>query len=219
MARNVRAPLAACLACLAAVGLLAVLALGVDTARHADLRLFLKLAEDQPSSDSWARAIAAFGDLAPMLAMLAGACAIALLRRRPADALVAVIVVAGANVTTQLLKALLAHPRVKAAIGGDPLELNTFPSGHTTAVASIALAYAFVVPAALRGLALTLGAAFALAVGYAVVVIGWHYPSDVLGAYLIAAAWGFAVLAAGRVIAPRGSRGVGVSSLAPLPSP
>lgn len=216
MTPNVKAPLAACFACVVALGLLAVLALGVDTTRHVDLRLFLRLAEDQPSSDSQARAIAALGDLLPMLAMLMGACGIAFLRSRPRDALAALLVVAGANVTTQLLKALLAHPRVKAAIGGDPLEQNTFPSGHTTAAASIALAYVFVVPAALRGLTLTLGAALALAVGYAVVVIGWHYPSDVLGAYLIAAAWGFAVLAAKRALAPRRPRGLGVNSRAPL---
>jgi membrane-associated phospholipid phosphatase len=218
VARNVRAPLAAWFACVVALGLLAIVALGVDATRQVDLRLFLRLAEDQPSGGGWANAIAGLGDLLPTLAMLAGACGIAFLRGRPGDAFAAVLVVAGASVTTQLLKALLAHPRVKAAIGGDPLEPNTFPSGHATAAASIALAYAFVVPAAVRSLALILGAAFALAVGYAVVVVGWHYPSDVVGAYLVAAAWGFAILAARRALAPRRPRGVEVSARAPQPT-
>lgn len=183
------------------------------------MRLFLKLAEDEPSGGTLADAIASLGDPLPMLAMLFVACAIALLRGYPRGALAAVLVVVGANVTTQLLKALLAHPRVKLAISGDPFEPNTFPSGHTTAAASIAVAYAFAVPAALRDLTLTLGAAFALAMGCSVVVIGWHYPSDVLGAYLVVACWSFAVLAAMRAIAPRRPRGVEVNPRTPLPSP
>jgi membrane-associated phospholipid phosphatase len=219
VARNVRSPLAACFACAIALGLLAFLALGLAAGRHFDVRLFLRLAEDEPSGGSLADAIASLGDPLPMLAMLAVACAIALLRGRPGDALAAVLVVAGANVTTQLLKVLFAHPRVKLAIGGDPFEPNTFPSGHTAAAASIAVAYAFVVPGALRGLMLILGAAFALAVGSSVVLIGWHYPSDVLGAFVIAAGWGFAVLAAMRAIAPRRTRSAGVRRRAPLPSP
>jgi membrane-associated phospholipid phosphatase len=218
VARNVKLPLAACFACAAALGFLTLLALGLAAGRHVDVRLFLRLAEDKPTGDTLADAIASLGDPLPTLVMLAVACLIALLRGRPGGALAPVLVVVGANVTTQLLKALLAHPRVKLAIGGDPFEPNTFPSGHTTAAASIAVACAFVVPAALRDLTLTLGGAFALAVGCSVVVIGWHYPSDVLGAYLVVACWGFGVLAATRAIARRGRRGVGVSRRAPLPS-
>ncbi len=218
MARNVKAPLAACLACAVALGFLTLLALGLASGRHVDVRLFLRLAEDEPSGDTVADAIAALGDPLPMLVLLTVACLIGLLRGRPRSALAAVLVVVGANLTTQLLKVLLAHPRIKLAISGDPFEPNTFPSGHTTAAASIAVAYAFVLPAALRDLTLTLGVAFALAVGASVVVIGWHYPSDVLGAYLVVACWGFAVLAAMRAIAPRRPREVGVSPQTPLPS-
>lgn len=218
MARNVKAPLAACLACAVALGFLTLLALGLAAGRHVDVRLFLKLAEDEPSGDTVADAIAALGDPLPMLVLLTVACLIGLLRGRPRSALAAVLVVVGANLTTQLLKVLLAHPRIKLAISGDPFEPNTFPSGHTTAAASIAVAYAFVLPAALRDLTLTLGVAFALAVGASVVVIGWHYPSDVLGAYLVVACWGFAVLAAMRAIAPRRPQGVDVSPRTPLPS-
>jgi membrane-associated phospholipid phosphatase len=205
VARNVKSPLAACLACVVALGFLAVLALGLAAGRHIDVRIFLRLAEDDPRGGTLADSIASLGDPLPMLAMLAVACAIALLRGRPSGALAAMLVVAGANVTTQLLKVLLAHPRVKLAIGGDPFEANTFPSGHTTAAASIAVAYLFVVPAALRKPTLIVGAAFTLAVGCSVVAIGWHYPSDVLGGILVAAGWGFAVLALGRAVGSRSS--------------
>lgn len=219
MARNVKSPLAACFACAVALGLLTLLALGFAAGREVDVRLFYRLAEDKPSGDTFADAIAALGDPLPMLALLAFACTIALLRGRPRGALAAVLIVVGANLTTQMLKVLLAHPRVKLAISGDPFEPNTFPSGHTTAAASVAVAYAFAMPAALRNLTLAVGAAFALAVGISVVAIGWHYPSDVLGAYLVVACWGFAVLTAMRAIPPRRPRGIGVNPRTPLPSP
>jgi membrane-associated phospholipid phosphatase len=219
VARGVKSPLAACLACAAALGLLTILALGLAAGRHVDVRIFLRLVERPPEGGTLADAVASLADPLPMLALLAVACVVALLRGRPSGALAAVLVVAGANVTTQMLKVLLAHPRVKLAIGGDPFEPNTFPSGHTTAAASIAIAYLFVVPVTLRTLTLIAGAAFTLAVGCSVVVIGWHYPSDVLAGVLVAASWGFAVLAAMRAIAPRSPRGAGVSRGAPLPSP
>lgn len=218
VARDVKSPLAACFACAVALGLLTVLALGVAVGRHLDVRLFLRVAEQPPEGGTLADAVASLGDPLPILAMLAVACGIALLRGRPGGALAAVLVVVGANVTTQLLKVLLAHPRVRLAIGGDPFEPNTFPSGHTTAAGSIAIGYLFVVPAALRKLTLTGGAIFTLAVGCSVVVIGWHFPSDVLGGILVAAGWGFAVLAGMRALAPRSPRAVGVSPRAPLPS-
>jgi membrane-associated phospholipid phosphatase len=194
-------------ACAASLGLLAVVALGLEAGRDLDSRLFARLSEDpRYAGGGPAEAIASLGDLLPMLALLAIACGIALLRRRPWSALAAVAIVAGANVTTQLLKVLLAHPRVKAAIGGNPLEPNTFPSGHTTAMASLAVAYLFVVPATWRGLTLLVGGLAVLAVGSSVVMIAWHYPSDVLGGILVAAGWGFAVLALGRAIKPRSRR-------------
>ena len=80
--------------------------------------------------------------------MLAGVCAIALWRRRPADALGALVIVAGANLTTQAMKAVLAHPRLQAAVGVGPHHEVGFPSGHATAAASIAIALVLVVAAA-----------------------------------------------------------------------
>jgi membrane-associated phospholipid phosphatase len=220
VARNVRFPLLACFACAAALCLLAIVVLGIDAGRHLDVRLFLRLRRDPHSEGGeLTDEIAALADLLPMLLLLAGACAIALVRRRPGDALAAVFVVAGANVTTQLLKFLFAHPRVKVAIGGNPFEPSTFPSGHTTAAASLAIAYLFVVPAALRKPVAIAGAAFVFAVGCSVVVIGWHFPSDVIGALLVAAGWGFAALTLRRAISSQRRRSAGVRPRAPLPSP
>lgn len=212
-------PVAACFTCAACLALLVLLALGVEAGRHADVRLFAHVSENpRAEGGGLADALASLADPLPITAMLVFACVIAVLGRRPSDALAVLLVVIGANLTTELLKFALAHPRLKTAIGADPFEPSTFPSGHTTAAASIAIAYAFAVPDRLRGLAAATGTAFALAVGASVVVIGWHYPSDVLGGLLVASAWGFAVLALMRVLALRGRPRAGFRFRDPLPS-
>lgn len=220
MAGRVKAPLAAWLACAGALILLALVAYGIDAAQHADATLLAKLVARQ-DSPAWslANAIAHLVDPLPLLVMLALACGIALWRGRPLDALAAVVVVLGASVTTQVLKVLLAHPRFQAVLGHHQLGPIAFPSGHATAAASIAIAFVFVVPGRMKSVVAVLGAGFVAAVGCSVLVIDWHYPSDVLGGILVAAGWGFAVLAAMRALAARGSRDESVSRRAPLPSP
>ncbi len=204
MAARVKAPLAAWLACAGALILLALVAYGIDAAQHADATLLAKLiAGEESSAGSLANSIAHLADPLPLLAMLALACGIALWRRRALDAVAAVTVVAGASVTTQALKVLLAHPRYQPVLGYHQLGPIAFPSGHATAAASIAIAFAFVVPHRMQLAVAVLGACFVAMVACSVLVLAWHYPSDVLGGILVAAGWGFAVLAAKRAITPR----------------
>jgi membrane-associated phospholipid phosphatase len=215
----VKWPAAAALACATALGLLALLVYGADAFHHADLRAFTELSAHHHSrGGDLAEAIAVLADPLPLLGFLAVACAIALLRGRPRDALAATLVVAGANITTQALKVVLAHPRAQTLLGGSGAAEVGFPSGHTTAACSIGIAFALVVPRNLAPIVLALGAGFGLAVGLSVVVIAWHYPSDVIGGILVAAGWGFAVLAARRAAWPREPRGAGLSARGPLPS-
>ncbi len=137
--------------------------------------------------------------------MLIAACGIALWRGRPLDAAAAVAVVAGANLTTQVLKIALAHPRFQPVLGHDQLGPIAFPSGHATAATSIAIAFLFVVPHRWRPAVALAGACFVAAVGCSVMVLAWHFPSDVLGGVLVACGWGFAVLAARRIAEGGGS--------------
>jgi hypothetical protein len=52
-----------------------------------------------------------------------------------------------------------------------------------------------------------LGGAFAVGVGYAVLFPGWHYPSDVLGGFLVAGLWtSLAVAVLYRVETPEPAR-------------
>lgn len=125
------------------------------------------------------------------------ACAvIAFVRRRWGLALVAAAVLAGSNVTTQLLKqGVLDRPQ----LGHGP-EFNTLPSGHTTAAASVAAAVLLVVPPRARPWAAVLGGAYAAATGVSTLVGQWHRPSDVVAGLLVVLVWGAlacAVLALG----------------------
>jgi len=197
MAKRIGAPAAAWFACATSLVLLTLVAYGVDAAQRADARLLVRFSAHEASLESLAGPVAHLADPLPLLAMLIFACAVALRRARPRDALAAVVVVAGANLTTQVLKVALAHPRYQPVLEHQ-LGPVAFPSGHATAAASIAIAYLFVVPREARALTAAIGAAFAAAVGLSVVILAWHFPSDVLGGYLVAAGWGFAVLAVSR---------------------
>jgi membrane-associated phospholipid phosphatase len=200
VARSVKAPLAAWIACAGALMLLALVAYGIDAAQRADATLLTKfIARDDTGAGSLADLLVHFGDPLPLLAMLVGACGIALARGRPLDAAAAVVIVAGASLTTQILKIALAHPRFQSVLGYDQLGPVAFPSGHVTAAASIAIAFLFVVPPEFRAFTAFAGLCLVAAVGCSVMILAWHFPSDVVGGVLVASGWGFAVLAALRV--------------------
>jgi membrane-associated phospholipid phosphatase len=221
VADDVKWPAAAAFACATMLGLLALLVYGTESFSHLDVELFHRLsAHHHTRWGEWAEAIALLADPLPVIGFLAAACGIALLRRRPAEMLAALAVVAGASLTTQLLKTLLSHPSARALLGVEAhAKPIAFPSGHTTAAFAIAIAFAFVVPRALQPATLLLGAVFGCLVGCSVVVIAWHYPSDALGGFLVAAGWGFAVLAVLRAASePEPSEGAGLSPPSPLPS-
>lgn len=192
-------PLAAALACaLALVGvLLAAYAVGPIERLDADaLTGFgnLRSPERVPVADF----VAHLADPVPLLAMLAGLGALGLSWGRPRHVAAAVFAVVGANVTTQLLKVFLAHPRLQP-LGGEVSPV-AFPSGHATAAMSVAVAALLVSPRRYRPLGAAAGAAFALAVSLSIVVLDWHYPSDVLGGMLIATGFGFLGIAGVRAL-------------------
>jgi membrane-associated phospholipid phosphatase len=120
--------------------------------------------------------------------------AVALARRRPRVALAVAIVLAAAPLSAELLKPLLAHPH--AHIGYQSIGAASWPSGHATAAMTLVLCALLVAPHRLRPTVAVLGAAFAIAVGFSLLILAWHMPSDVLGGYLLAALYGSLALAA-----------------------
>ena len=121
---------------------------------------------------------------------------VAMLRRRPRVVLAIGVIILGANVTTEVLKHVVAAPRPGPLPGGPPVPSTSWPSGHSTAVMSLVLASVLAEPARLRPAAAALGAVLSIAVGYSLLAAGVHYPSDVLGGFLIAAMWTLVVVAA-----------------------
>lgn len=88
------------------------------------------------------------------------------------------VIVSGA----QLLKLSLTRPDLLDTMS------NSWPSGHVAVVAALSVGAVLVVPPTLRrGAALGGGIAVAIT-GLATMAQGWHRPSDVVGAALLAAA-------------------------------
>jgi membrane-associated phospholipid phosphatase len=200
-------PLSAALACF--VGLIAagVFALAVPAARERDAAMlhgFVGL--DRPSVHRAISFMAHLGDTLPYACAGLVCIAVALARRRGWRALAVAGLLAVTGVTTQVLKHVLAQPRLEHWLP-EQVATNSWPSGHSTAAMTLALCAILVAPPALRAVTAMLGGAFAVGVGYAVLVLGWHYPSDVLGGFLVAGLW--ASLAVGvlhRVEAPEPAR-------------
>ena len=98
-----------------------------------------------------------------------------------------IVLLAGANLTTQGLKLLLERPDLLAGAGYAPG--NSFPSGHVAIVSSLALASVLVVPRPVRTVVSIIGAALIAAVGVSTMIAGWHRLADVEGAIFISLAW------------------------------
>lgn len=178
------------LAVLSGAGAVAVwlAALGIPRGRALDgaaMQSFTGVARPplQPSISG----VAHLADPTPLLLGAILLVVVALLRRRPLMALLVPVILVSANATTQLLKPALADVRVIDLAGVATVYPGSWPSGHATAAMSLALCCVLVVGPELRALAALLGAGYAIAVGYALVALGWHLPSDVVGGYLVAA--------------------------------
>ncbi len=133
-------------------------------------------------------------DPLPQVAMLVVVCLLALRCRGLRYAIAAAALVGGANLTTQILKVVLAHQRYQSLLGYRQVGPTAFPSGHSTSAMAMALAFVLVVPRSWRLWAVALGSCFVFAVGCSVVVLHDHYPSDVAGGWLVACGWCFAVV-------------------------
>jgi membrane-associated phospholipid phosphatase len=154
----------------------------------------------RPHVDAAANGLLALLEPAPFIVMGAVLVAVAFARRRWRLALAVAVVLSMAPLSAELLKPLLAHAHAHAS--GVNMASASWPSGHSTVAAALALCSVLVAPARLRPLVAVLGGLFALAVGCALLILAWHMPSDVLGGYFLAALW-FALAVAGLRISAR----------------
>ena len=186
-------------ACVAALGATAAVLLAWPRGVALDVRALEALQREAPPA--FALRADAFAHLAGPAAYafwVLVLCGVAIARGRPRHVVAVVVVAVGSGITTQALKAGLAHPRGADLLAGIEVEAASWPSGHTTAAVTLALCAVLVSPRALRPLVAVLALAGAAVVGAATVVAGWHLPSDVAGGTFVAAAW---VAAAAAVLA------------------
>ena len=143
----------------------------------------------RPSLEPIAQAVAHSVNPVPLVLMALVLVGIAVARRRYRVAAAVVVILVGANLTTQILKPALAHARFGEWLGHGQIAPASWPSGHSTAAMAIALCAVLVAPARLRPAVAAVGAVFAVAIAYSLITLGWHWPADVLGGFLVAATW------------------------------
>ncbi|MEA2300862.1 MAG: hypothetical protein QOE44_1397 [Solirubrobacteraceae bacterium] len=111
---------------------------------------------------------------------------IAVVRGRPRVAVAVPLTMCAASATTELLKPLVGHPRASEWLAGGDISIASWPSGHATAAMTVALGAVLVAPRVLRPIVALLGTGLAVGVSYSILVLGWHFPSDVLGGFFVA---------------------------------
>ncbi|HEY2318769.1 MAG TPA: phosphatase PAP2 family protein [Solirubrobacteraceae bacterium] len=179
--------------------------------KHADVSILRGFADlTRPRVDRVATFIADLCNPSRYVFLAAVPVLVALVRRRPRVAVMLALVLLCANETTQLLKPLLAAPRIPGPWG---LTYNaSWPSGHATAAMSLALCAVIAAPARRRPMVAAAMAAFAVAVSYSFLVLIWHYPSDVLGGFLVAGTWTLLGVAGLSIIEARRVGGIAESA-------
>lgn len=129
------------------------------------------------------------------MVILCGMACLTGLLRHWSVALAAAVAAGICLIMPQVLKATLPRPQL-----ADPWPMsNSLPSGHTAAVAALAVALVLVLPVAWRGLVLLAGLGATALMGTMVVVLAHHRLSDVLASGCLAlAALGAGLLVQGR---------------------
>ena len=169
MVRTPRLMLLSALGCVGAFGVLLALAYYVPAARwldQASLYGFIQL--DRGPLDTLANGLAHVCDPLPVAILgTAGIVAAAATRGLRYGAAAAVLLV-GANVSSQVLKPLLAHSRPITVFDGVHIQNAAYPSGHATASMTLALAAVMLTPRAQRPLVAVIGGAFSLTISFSV---------------------------------------------------
>lgn len=119
---------------------------------------------------------------------------ILLIRRRFSSTAQVSALLVGAGIGG-LLKPLVERPRPELWPGAQTPTDFSFPSGHALGSAALIVALAVLAwPTRWRKLVVALGALWVLTVGFSRLVVGAHYPSDIVGAWSFIAMWAVVVL-------------------------
>ncbi len=179
MLRSSRTAFLATLACAAALLVAGLIVRFVDALQARDMGAVGSFGQlDGPGSSGPLRLIASVGNPLPYALLGLGLVLIAYLRGRTRVAIAIAILLVATGAVTEGLKLLLEQGTLKP---------GSFPSGHATAALTLGLCAVLAAPARLRPIVAVAGAVLAAAVSCAIVSLGRHTPSDVLGGLLVAA--------------------------------
>jgi undecaprenyl-diphosphatase len=160
-------------------------------------------------SASWAEHIANLASTRTALAVTVVAAAVLLIRRHWRSAFALALVFPVTQGAVQLVKLIVERPRPEANAALAEAQGFSFPSAHSATSVAVYATIAFILIRASRHghsrvAIASLAAAVVLAVGFSRVLLGAHYPTDVLagwafGALVASLCW----LAAARIPLPR----------------
>ena len=191
LARPLLSLLAAAL-CTAAIVALARTAVGTASGQRLDQLILSGAKNHSGPLSQYAQEAVGSVSLPVIGTLLALAAVLVLIRRRLSLLVPLTVLVLGANLSTQVIKHVLV---TRQALGpGIEITPNSFPSGHTTLAATAMIALVLASGPA-RVVLAPIGALWTVAAGLGTLVLGWHRPSDVIGAIAVAATWTFLVLA------------------------
>jgi undecaprenyl-diphosphatase len=139
------------------------------------------------------------GEPAQRSLAMVGFAALLYWRKRPWAALVMVIAPPVAGATSSLLKEIFSRARPEVVPHLDMVTSLSFPSGHATNVMAIYLLAALLLAQARRPLWIGLALLMAAAIGTSRLLLGVHWPSDVLGGWC----WGTGIAILGARISHR----------------
>jgi undecaprenyl-diphosphatase len=100
------------------------------------------------------------------------------------------------NFASDALKAVFGRARPDMIPHLDVVNSAAYPSGHATNAALVYLLFALLVPTAQRGRWLTAALVLTILTGLSRIALGVHWPSDVLGGWMLGAAFALAAAAA-----------------------
>ena len=135
-------------------------------------------------------AVGAASDTTPLIVASALVSALLFTSGRREQALWWLTVVIVAAVGNRLLKEIFDRPRPAVRPIPESVSRYSYPSGHAANSLAFVVAFLLVFPTRTRRVAaITAGSVVAILVGFSRLVIGAHYPSDVLAAWLWVGAW------------------------------
>jgi undecaprenyl-diphosphatase len=143
-----------------------------------------------PLLDHTMIAITNIGGLAGTVSMTALIVGVLWVRRRKVAALMVACGVGGAAVISVVMKSLFDRTRPDLWAQLVHETSFSFPSGHAMASAALALSLMAVFwRTKWRPLVVTLGTVYIILIGFTRLYLGVHYPTDIMGGWLLSLAW------------------------------